>query len=174
MYILYITSPVLQGVLHLKVIKEEGFAQTDIFCGLLQRESFREEGDQTVTDRPLADGLIENSVVCEDDNVYIVIVLQARQDTLHWRSQGLQMRRTSSITYSLHTNIYCRCCRSLYVLIHTCICTCTSVNKHALHQFTTCTPRAGNSNSNTFSELSILNLVLPLLDFHLIFEQLIT
>ena len=47
------TSPVLNLVLHMKVIDEHGFAQLRIAYSFIQREALGVERDEAVTQRPL-------------------------------------------------------------------------------------------------------------------------
>lgn len=67
--------------------------QIDICNSLSEGKSLGEEGDQTVTDWPLADRLMQDGMVREDHYLDVVMLSQAGENALHWRSQGLQERR---------------------------------------------------------------------------------
>lgn len=54
-----------------------------ILLGLLQGETLRVPGQQTLAARPLLNGLVENSVVAKADDVKLAPGAQARQDFKH-------------------------------------------------------------------------------------------
>ena len=76
-------------ILHFQIIEKHWFVQIDIRNGLIEGKSLGEECNQTVTDWPLADRLMEDDMVGEDHYLNVVMLSQARKNALHWRSQGL-------------------------------------------------------------------------------------
>ena len=86
---MYIVVPILQLVLHVQVIEDNGIAELNVLHSLLQREAIGVEGYQAVAQRPLLHWLVENGVLIKDDDLNVVLNLQPLQNVLHRRRRYL-------------------------------------------------------------------------------------